>query len=194
MIKTRLAQTTDARQDIYYHVANEHRTDASGVRPGNLWSGAVFFILVAIQTLRLFLLFSSTCPEIQLATASLQEKSAPRFSKEQTSTGARSSSLVDTFVPVLMRRSVCPPPVPGTLWRELPEDTGEPWVIDGHVIPRGTKVGVNTYSLHHNEEYFSDPFAFVPERWLEDETLYPQASNKVIQDVFAAFSTGPRGC
>lgn len=45
------------------------------------------------------------------------------------------------------------PPTPGTLWRHLaPEEEGRgPFVVDGHVIPKGTKVGVNTYSLHHNE-------------------------------------------
>lgn len=45
------------------------------------------------------------------------------------------------------------PPTPGTLWRQLaPEEEGRgPFVVDGHVIPKGTKVGVNTYSLHHNE-------------------------------------------
>ncbi len=45
------------------------------------------------------------------------------------------------------------PPTPGTLWRCLaPEEEGRgPFVVDGHVIPQGTKVGVNIYSLHHNE-------------------------------------------
>lgn len=45
------------------------------------------------------------------------------------------------------------PPTPGTLWRHLaPEEEGRgPFVVDGHVIPNGTMVGVNAYSLHHNE-------------------------------------------
>ena len=45
------------------------------------------------------------------------------------------------------------PPVPGTLWRQQASDDygDKPIVIDGHVIPRGTYVGVNTYALHHNE-------------------------------------------
>ena len=45
------------------------------------------------------------------------------------------------------------PPIPGTLWREQASDDGgeKPIVIDGHVIPQGTYVGVSTYTLHHNE-------------------------------------------
>ncbi|KAI1260640.1 cytochrome P450 [Xylariaceae sp. FL1019] len=54
----------------------------------------------------------------------------------------------------------------------------------------GITVGVNTYSVHHNEEYFPDSFIFRPERWLDDET----SQRKVIRDAFVPFSVGPRGC
>jgi cytochrome P450 len=45
------------------------------------------------------------------------------------------------------------PPVPGTLWRQLApeEEAAGPLIVDGHVIPNGAKLGVNIYSLHHNE-------------------------------------------
>lgn len=44
------------------------------------------------------------------------------------------------------------PPIPGTLWRQLsPDHNGDTQlIVDGHVIPKGTYVGVNTYALHHN--------------------------------------------
>lgn len=83
-------------------------------------------------------------------------------------------------------------PVSGTLWRELAqgeEAKGGPIVVDGHVIPRGTRVGVNIYSLHHNEDYFPEPFAFRPERWLVDGD-----QQQKMHSAFAAFSTGARGC
>jgi cytochrome P450 len=85
------------------------------------------------------------------------------------------------------------PPVPGILWRELApdDDVNRPFVVDGHVVPRGTIVGVNIYSIHHNEEYFPDPFTYRPERWLTPST--PEAK-KSMRDAFAAFSLGPRGC
>lgn len=83
------------------------------------------------------------------------------------------------------------PPGPGTLWREsIRDDTAErgPLVIDGHVIKPGTQIGVCTYAIHHNEEYFPDPFSFKPERWMADDATarYNQA--------FVPFSLGPRSC
>jgi cytochrome P450 len=58
------------------------------------------------------------------------------------------------------------PPAAGTLWRELPvgdADSDEPLIVDGHAVPTETWVGVNTYTIHHNEEYFPEPFAFKPD-------------------------------
>ncbi|KAI4860672.1 cytochrome P450 [Hypoxylon rubiginosum] len=85
------------------------------------------------------------------------------------------------------------PPIPGTLWRkQVDDDNGqaEPLIIDGHHIPSGTEVGVNIYSLHHNEEYFPEPFTFRPERFLADGL----EAGKVSKDGFAPFSLGARGC
>ncbi|KAI1188380.1 hypothetical protein F5B17DRAFT_395720 [Nemania serpens] len=50
------------------------------------------------------------------------------------------------------------PPVAGTLWRQQAVNRGDepvPLVIDGHIIPPGTQIGVN--SLHHKEQYFPRP-------------------------------------
>ncbi|KAK7968020.1 cytochrome P450 [Apiospora aurea] len=84
------------------------------------------------------------------------------------------------------------PPVAGTLWREpyANEFREEPFVVDGHVIPPGTQVGVSIYAIHHEPEYFPKPFLFRPEHWLESdpETL------KRMNLAFCPFSTGPRGC
>lgn len=87
-------------------------------------------------------------------------------------------------------------PVPGTLWRQLVRDQSnpDPWIIDRCVVPTGTEVAVNIYTLHHNEEYFPDPFSFKPERWLdfidgEDEGEF---RNGATHDAFV--STGSRGC
>lgn len=82
------------------------------------------------------------------------------------------------------------------MWREYPEIlTDGEVVIDGHVIPRGTLVGVNTYALHHSESYFSEPFEFIPERWLmnnENETDQAKSNKRHAHDAFVPFSIGPR--
>lgn len=85
------------------------------------------------------------------------------------------------------------PPVPGTLWREISSDhNAEPVIIDGYAIPKGILFGVNTYALHHNEEYFPDPFSFQPERWLPEYTS--EAQINLMRGAFASFSLGSRGC
>ncbi|KAH9903579.1 cytochrome P450 [Xylariomycetidae sp. FL2044] len=82
------------------------------------------------------------------------------------------------------------PPAAGTLWRELdPNDTSpEPLIIDGQVIPKGTHLGTNIYALHHNEEYFPNPFIYNPDRWLAPDGTH------FTHEAFAAFLTGYRGC
>lgn len=64
-----------------------------------------------------------------------------------------------------------------------------PMIVDGHVIPPGTQVGVSIYSLHHNEEYFPDSFKFQPERWLPGGN-----SSRAKPAAFTPFSIGSRGC
>lgn len=89
------------------------------------------------------------------------------------------------------------PSVVGPMWREAgtDHDQNEPLIIDGHVIPANTMVGVHIYSLHHNEEYFPDPFNYHPDRWLEEtHTPEQEAAKKAMQSAFAAFSLGYRGC
>jgi len=90
------------------------------------------------------------------------------------------------------------PPICTTLWRELPIEDPEPFLVDGHVIPPGTQLGVNMYTIHHNEAYFPDPFVFKPARWLlPDESEMSEdakAKKKLMYDAFTPFSIGPRGC
>ena len=92
---------------------------------------------------------------------------------------------------------ICPP-TPGTLWRELPvgdENSKEPLLVDGHLVPAGTWVGVNMYTIHHNEEYFPNPFAFIPERWLDGEdTPEALAARKKLREIFSPFGVGSRSC
>lgn len=90
------------------------------------------------------------------------------------------------------------PPISGTLWREIPvgdEGSDEPLVVDGHLVPAGIWVGVNMYALHHNEEYFPEPFAFKPERWLpEAMEKGTDADNRTLRQAFSPFGVGSRSC
>jgi cytochrome P450 len=73
---------------------------------------------------------------------------------------------------------------------ELRPDDDESLIIDGHVISPVTQVGVNTYSIHHNEECFPNPYEFRPERWLHSET--PAEQLKIMRKAFVPFSMGQR--
>ncbi|KAK7888077.1 hypothetical protein LTR67_008954 [Exophiala xenobiotica] len=76
------------------------------------------------------------------------------------------------------------PPLRGGLPRVTPP---EGMMIAGEWIAGNTTVSVPTYSLHHDPEYFPDPWTYKPERWLEDNAAD-------LQQVFLPFSAGGRGC
>lgn len=106
--------------------------------------------------------YASLAAEIRSTFKSADEiRSGPRLS---------SCKYLRACIDETLRMS---PPSLATSWREQDanDDSGEPFVVDGHVIPRGTQVGVSLYSLLHNEEYFPDSFTFKPERWLDEYPL-----------------------
>jgi cytochrome P450 len=91
------------------------------------------------------------------------------------------------------------PPVGGLMPREvLPGG----FAVDGLVFPEGTEVGAPHYALHHKPEHYPDPFAFKPERWLEEKAgAAEKASEKAAahtmqgpRAAFCAWSIGPRNC
>ncbi|KAH8878942.1 cytochrome P450 [Thozetella sp. PMI_491] len=87
------------------------------------------------------------------------------------------------------------PPVGSAPWREIKADG---FTVDGHYIPPGLDVGVGIYAIHHNPDYFPEPYTFKPERWLVDETGRHVERRKSEIDVaraaFNPFSLGPRSC
>lgn len=80
-------------------------------------------------------------------------------------------------------------------WREedpAPPAAGapaDPLVVDGHFIPPGTMVVVSTYCLMHNPAYFPDPYAFKPERWLDQA-----GGGKTLRQAFVPFGMGEAMC
>ncbi|KAG8627960.1 hypothetical protein KVT40_003833 [Elsinoe batatas] len=60
-------------------------------------------------------------------------------------------------------------------------------LIDDVWIPRGTEVYTSAWTVTHNENYFKDPYCFVPERWLD-------SNSEDVREASQPFSLGPRGC
>jgi cytochrome P450 len=84
------------------------------------------------------------------------------------------------------------PPIASSLWREVSPGTGG-LNIDGLYVPEGTEVGVSSYVIHHNEEYFPDSFTFNPERWIVTASN-PKEKVDLAKRAFSPFSLGSRGC
>ena len=86
------------------------------------------------------------------------------------------------------------PPVLSSPFREV-EAGGI--VVDGKHLPTGCDVGTCIYAIHHNPEYFPDPFTFDPGRWLVNTNEDGAGSKEAIERAhraFNPFSKGPRSC
>lgn len=58
----------------------------------------------------------------------------------------------------------------------------------GLKINKGVKIRAPIYAIHHEEEFFPDPFKFDPERFM------PHNKHNLIPYTFLPFHTGPRNC
>lgn len=79
------------------------------------------------------------------------------------------------------------PPVGGLMAREVLTGGLE---VDGHLFPKGVEIETPHYALHHDEEYYPEPFLYKPERWLAAEG----SEAATARSAFCPFSIGPRGC
>jgi cytochrome P450 len=75
-------------------------------------------------------------------------------------------------------------------WRDAEEGGA---MVLGDYIPAGLTVGTSPYALHHNTDYFPDPFRYDPERWIPGGK-YSAEQVKVAKAACSPFSLGPRSC
>ncbi|KAI1858055.1 uncharacterized protein JN550_012877 [Neoarthrinium moseri] len=183
MIKHRLAEPRSAKHDLYSFAADQLSQE-------DIWSEAAVFLIgggdtvaTAMTALFFYMARNRECYR------KLAEEIRSSFKmRTQIKGGAKLTSCkyLRACIDECLRMS---PPLASTLWREQRSQDSGNIVVDGHMIPRGTRVGVNTYSLHHNPTYFPEPFKFWPERWLASRD-----ENRTSREAFAPFSTGSRGC
>lgn len=86
------------------------------------------------------------------------------------------------------------PGVGGILLREVLKPGMK---VDGIMFPPGTDIGVANYAIHHNEDYFPEPFEFRPTRWLPAADYEGGVSQQEIQlanAAYAPFSVGRANC
>ncbi|KAI1821155.1 cytochrome P450 [Xylaria intraflava] len=185
-VTTRTKQDKDAQHDLYSVIADHlNSSEPDGIRETELWAEATVFLPAAGDTTKTAL--AATFFHLAHNVRCYNKLAAEIRSNFTSGSEIRGQTLASCHylracIDEALRMS---PPVPGILWREA-YPSEQPFTVDGHVIPHGTIVGVNIYSVHYNEEYFPDPFTFKPERWLDDANA--------THDAFAPFSLGPRGC
>ncbi|KAF9579826.1 hypothetical protein BGW38_003754 [Lunasporangiospora selenospora] len=119
------------------------------------------------------------CDELNQATATNQKGSIPTYDQ------VRNLPYLTACIHESMRLR----PVAATgLPREVTEDT----VMGGYKIPKGTIVLAALQELHWNKKYYPQPSKYIPERWIPEESPFPDYP---IQDfTFYPFSAGTRNC
>ncbi|KAI0877838.1 cytochrome P450 [Hypoxylon argillaceum] len=81
------------------------------------------------------------------------------------------------------------PPGGATFWREVEAGGAS---FGGDFVPGGCEVGVAVCTMHHHPGYWVDPFAYKPERWLNDRG---KAKDQVdLRLPYFPFSIGSRSC
>lgn len=189
------------RKDIFSHLLSAKDAETGeGLPQTELWGEAGTLIAASSDT-------SSTCLAATLYYLSRPENRSccdrlldelkaafPGEDIEQIRSGAQLNSC--TYLRACIDEALrISPPVPGLLPREV---LSGGMVIDGQHIPAGTDIGVPLYALHHNEEYFTLPSSYQPERWLTPPGAATRDDDKQRlerqQAAFAPFLIGPRGC
>ncbi|ELU17903.1 hypothetical protein CAPTEDRAFT_104679 [Capitella teleta] len=75
----------------------------------------------------------------------------------------------------------------------VPRTSNEDTIIQGHNIPAGSTVLMNLYHLHHDEEFWMNPYEFQPERFLNDDGGLVSASHPNRRHLMP-FGAGLRVC
>lgn len=193
MERTKLGLEAD-RKDFFYYLLNAKDAETGeGFTMNELWGESNLLIIAGSDTTStamsgtLFYLahnpkvLEKLCKEIRETFSDVEEiVTSPKLS---------SCAYLKACIDETMRMT---PPVAGALPRQVLPGGME---IDGKHIPAGVDVGVPIYTIHHNSNYYPQPFDYIPERWLVDPSANPMHSSlPAAQSAFNPFSIGPRGC
>ncbi|KAK4160349.1 cytochrome P450 [Cladorrhinum sp. PSN259] len=210
IISARVALPPDAKTD-FYSVATTmtdktgSKTASSLANPENtreLWGEATFLVPAGGMTtsgaLAAVFFYLSRHPAAYARLAAEVRGAFPDAAAIRSGPRLAACVYLRAVIDEALRMSV---PTTSMPWREEEQasDAGastKPFIVDGHVIPPGTMVVVNTYCIMHNEDYFPDPFAFRPERWLvsEDSDGEKTAQLEAMRRAFVPFGTGEATC
>jgi len=191
--RTKIGLDAD-RKDFFYYLLNAKDPETGkGFTTPELWGESNLLIIAGSDTTSTALasafFYLVHNPE-KLETLGKEIRSTFSDVEEiHSSPALNSCTYLRAVIDEGMRLS---PPVGGILPREvLPGGLD----VDGMHIPAGVVVGTPHYAIHHNPDYFPEPFSFVPERWIPNASpLVTKESVALAQSAFCPFSIGPRGC
>lgn len=125
-------------------------------------------------------------PSVLSRLTGLIRSTFPRIESIRSGPELTSCNYLRACIDETMRMAT---PVPSHLPREVMAGGIE---IDGHYFPAGTVVGVAPWTIHHNAQYYPDPFTFNPDRWIVTEGN--EESVRIARAAFCPFGIGSRGC
>ncbi|KAK3385963.1 cytochrome P450 [Podospora didyma] len=197
MERTALGDETD-RRDFFYHLlkARDPQTGLGFSTP-ELWGESNLLIIAG----------SDTTSTAMAATLFYLVRNASALAKATAEVRSKFDNVEDihqgpdlsacTYLRACIDEAMrLSPSVGGLLPREVLQGGTS---IDGEFIPAGIVVGTPHYTIHHNEKYYPNRFAYVPERWVVSTTAgredgVSEDEVALAQSAFCAFSVGPRGC
>ncbi|EFQ30339.1 cytochrome P450 [Colletotrichum graminicola M1.001] len=162
--RTKLGEDTDRRDFFYYLLKARDPETGLGFSVPELWGESNLLIIAGADTtstaMAATFFYLVRNPEaLAKATAEVRGK----FSDvEDIRQGAalNTCTYLRACIDEAMRLS---PSVGGLLPREVLAGGA---TVDGARVPAGTVVGTPHYAIHHNEDYFPNAYAYVPERWI----------------------------
>lgn len=201
--KERVEAGHSAKRDFFYYLLNAKDPETGqGLAMQELWSEANVLMIAGSDT-------TSTSLAAALfhlvrnprAMETLKKEIRASFTDvDEIVSGAQLNEMVylKACIDEAMRLV---PAVPAAAPREVLEGGAE---VDGVFIPAGTDCGTPAFSVHRRPDYYREPLAYVPERWIEGascQTAFGSASwtstketVETARRAFCPFSIGPRGC
>ncbi|KAI2622416.1 cytochrome P450 [Hypoxylon sp. NC1633] len=199
IIKRRASiEENSGRHDFWAIASTSHSesdsTTSNSIEKSQVWAEALFFFPAGGQTsscaLSAAFFYLSRYPLVYTRLAAEIRDTFSDGSLIQGGPQLLGCKYLRAVIDETLRMS---PPTTVMPWREVDRDLSskEPCVIDGHVVPGGTLVAISAYCLMHNEAYFPEPFAFRPERWLDNTDPDRLAR---MEEAFIPFSFGDTAC
>ena len=136
------------------------------------------------QTVNWFLLILANRPEIQARVHEELDRVIGRDALPTVDDRTRLPYMFACLAESMRYRTIGP--------FGLPHKASEDAEVGGYLIPAGTQVLGNIYSIHHDPQYWDSPDEFIPERFMPQEDGSMSAA--LTGPAYLPFGTGHRRC